>query len=322
MVKVMKIVVLDDYQRVARALGPFDTLAGAEVEVLHEHIAGRDELATALRGADVVVAMRERTPFPAETFDRLPDLRLLVTTGMANAAIDLEAAAAHGVTVCGTTMYGSGKSSNTTELTWALILAVRRHVVTEDQAVRAGRWQTTVGADLAGTTLGVLGLGRLGAQVARIGQAFDMRVIAWSQHLTADRAAAAGATLVGKDELFATSDVLTVHLKLSDRTTGLVGAAELAAMKPTAILVNTSRGPIVDQDALVTALTTGTIAGAGLDVYDEEPLPPGNPLRGAPNTVLLPHLGYVTEAGYRTMYEQAVEDIAAWRAGAPVRVLT
>ena len=318
----MKIVVLDDYQRVARTLGPFDSLADAEVEVLHEHIADLDGLAAALRGAEVVVAMRERTPFRAATFDRLPDLRLLVTTGMANASIDMTAAAVHGVTVSGTTMYGAGKSSNTTELTWALILAVRRHVVTEDRAVRDGRWQTTVGTDLAGSTLGVLGLGRLGTQVARIGQAFDMRVIAWSQNLTPDRAAEAGATWVPKDELFATADVVTVHLKLSDRTTGLVGRAELAAMRPDAVLINTSRGPIVDQDALVGALTAGTIAGAGLDVFDVEPLPLGNPLRSTPNTVLLPHLGYVTERGYRTMYEQVVENITAWRAGAPMRVLT
>ena len=318
----MKIVVLDDYQGVARDLGPFDTLPGDEVEVRREHIDDLDELAVALRGAQVVVAMRERTPFRAETFDRLPELRLLVTTGMVNAAIDLAAAAAHGVTVTGTSMAGSARSSNTTELTWALILACRRHVVTEDRAVRDGRWQTTLGTDLAGSTLGVLGLGRLGTRVARIGQAFDMRVVAWSQNLTAARAAEAGVTWVSKDELFAASDVLSVHLKLSDRTTGLVGAAELAAMKPTALLVNTSRGPIVDENALVTALSTGAIAGAGLDVYDTEPLPAGSPLRGAPNTVLLPHLGYVTEAGYRTMYSQVVEDIAAWRAGAPVRVLS
>jgi phosphoglycerate dehydrogenase-like enzyme len=318
----MKIVVLDDYQRVARALGPFDSLADAEVEVLHEHIAGPDELAAALRGAQIVVAMRERTPFPAATFDRLPDLRLLVTTGMANAAIDMTAAAAHGVTVSGTTMYGATKSSNTTELTWALILAVRRHVVAEDRALRDGRWQTTVGSDLAGSTLGVLGLGRLGTQVARIGRAFDMRVIAWSRNLTPERAAAAGATWVPKEQLFATGDVVTIHLKLSERTAGLVGAAELASMKPSAVLINTSRGPIVDQGALVGALTAGTIAGAGLDVYDVEPLPLDNPLRSAPNTVLLPHLGYVTEGGYRTMYEQVVEDITAWRAGTPLRVLT
>jgi phosphoglycerate dehydrogenase-like enzyme len=317
----MKIVVLDDYQRVARTLGPFDSLADAEVAVLHEHIAGPDELADALRGAQVVVAMRERTPFPAAMFDRLPDLRLLVTTGMANAAVDMAAAAGHGVTVTGTMMYGAGKSSSATELTWALILAVRRHVVAEDRALRDGRWQTTVGTDLAGSTLGVLGLGRLGTQVARIGRAFDMRVLAWSRNLTPERAAEAGATWVPEPELFAASDVVTVHLKLSERTTGLVGAAELAAMKSSAVLVNTSRGPIVDQDALVAALAAGTIAGAGLDVYDVEPLPPDSALRSAPNTVLLPHLGYVTEGGYRSMYEQVVEDITAWRAGTPVRVL-
>jgi phosphoglycerate dehydrogenase-like enzyme len=317
----MKIVVLDDYQRVARAYGPFDSLPDVEVDVRHEHIADPDELAAALRGAQVVVAMRERTPFRAEAFDALPDLRLLVTTGMANASIDLAAAAAHGVTVSGTTMHRSPKSSNTAELTWALILACRRHVVAEDRALREGRWQTTIGADLAGSTLGVLGLGRLGTQVARIGQAFDMRVIAWSQNLTPQRATEAGATWVGEEELFAESDVLTIHLKLSERTVGLVGAAQLAAMNPAAVLINTSRGPIVDQCALVAALTAGTIAGAGLDVYDVEPLPPDSPLRTAPNTVLLPHLGYVTEGALRTMYQQVVEDIAAWRAGTPRRVL-
>ena len=307
----MRIVVLDDYQHVARKYGQFD----GDVHVLHEHLADPTE---ALHGAEVVVAMRERTPFPAEIFDRLPDLRLLVTTGMANAAIDMRAAAAHGVTVCGTQMHGA---RNTAELTWALILACRRHVVTEDRALRDGRWQTTIGVDLAGSTLGVLGLGRLGSQVARIGRAFDMRVVAWSQNLTPERAEEAGATLVTKDELFTVSDVVTVHLKLSPRTEGLVGAADLAAIKPSSILINTSRGPIVDQDALIGALASGSIAGAGLDVYDVEPLPAGHPLRGAPNTVLLPHLGYVTEGGYRAMYEQVVEDIAAWRAGSPLRVL-
>jgi phosphoglycerate dehydrogenase-like enzyme len=323
----MKIVVLDDYQRVARFYADFDRLSdgndGVTVEVLHEHIDDPDALVAALAGAEVVVAMRERTPFPAALFDRLPDLRLLVSTGMQNAAIDLAAAAAHGVVVSGTGMAGaSAKSSNTAELTWALILAVQRHVVAEDRAVRAGRWQTTVGTDLAGSTLGVLGLGRLGSQVARIGQAFDMRVVAWSENLTAERAAAAGAQWVRKDELFATGDVLTIHQKLSDRTVNLVGAAELAAMKPSAVLINTSRGPIVDGAALIAALHAGTIAGAGLDVYDTEPMPAEHPLRDAPNTVLLPHLGYVTRNGYQAMHEQIVEDIRAWRAGSPVRVLT
>ncbi|GAA2519742.1 D-2-hydroxyacid dehydrogenase family protein [Winogradskya humida] len=315
----MRIVVLDDYQRVAAGF-----LDGASVEVLHDHIDNLDDLAAALRGAQVVIAMRERTPFRAETFDRLPDLRLLVTTGMVNASIDLTAAAAHGVTVTGTAMAvpASPKSSNTAELTWALILACRRHVVTEDRALRDGRWQTTVGTDLAGSTLGVLGLGRLGTQVARIAQAFDMKVNAWSENLTPDRAAEAGATWVPKDELLSTSDILTIHLKLSPRTTALIGTPELAAMKPSALLVNTSRGPIVDETALAAALTTGTIAGAGLDVYSTEPLPAGHPLRGAPNTVLLPHLGYVTETTYRTMYTQALENIAAWQSGTPLRVLT
>jgi phosphoglycerate dehydrogenase-like enzyme len=322
----MKIVVLDDYQRVARSYADFDSLSdddpGVMVDVLHEHIDDADALVEALRGAEVVVAMRERTPFPAALFDRLPDLRLLVSTGMRNAAIDLAAAAAHGVVVSGTGMAGgSVKSSNTAELTWALILAVQRHVVAEDRAVRSGRWQTTVGTDLAGSTLGVLGLGRLGSQVARIGQAFDMSVIAWSENLTPERAAAAGARWVRRDELFAGSDVLTIHQQLSDRTVNLVGAAELAAMKPSAVLVNTSRGPIVNEAALVAALHAGTIAGAGLDVYDTEPLPAGHPLREAPNTVLLPHLGYVTRNGYRAMYAQVVEDILAWRAGTPLRVL-
>jgi phosphoglycerate dehydrogenase-like enzyme len=307
----MRIVVLDDYQRVARRYGKFDD----DVHVLHEHLA---DPVGALKDAEVVVAMRERTPFPAEIFDRLPRLRLLVTTGMANAAIDLEAAAAHGVTVCGTEMHGS---RNTAELTWALILACRRHVVTEDRALRDGRWQTTIGTDLAGSTLGLLGLGRLGAQVAKIGRAFDMRVVAWSQNLTPERAGEAGATLVSKEELFTVSDVVSVHLKLSPRTESLVGAADLAAMRPTSILINTSRGPIVDQDALVSALASGSIAGAGLDVYDVEPLPAGHPLRGAPNTVLLPHLGYVTESAYSSMYGQIVEDITAWRDGSPLRVL-
>jgi phosphoglycerate dehydrogenase-like enzyme len=322
----MKIVVLDDYQRVARSYADFDRLSdddpGVTVEVLHEHIDDQDALVTALSGAAVVVAMRERTPFTATLFDRLPDLRLLVSTGMQNAAIDLAAAAAHGVVVSGTNMAGaSTKSSNTAELTWALILAVQRHVAVEDRALRSGRWQTTVGTDLAGSTLGVLGLGRLGSQVARIGQAFDMRVIAWSANLTAERAAATGATWVPKEELFAASDVLTIHQKLSDRTVGLVGAAELAAMKPSAVLINTSRGPIVDEAALAAALHAGSIAGAGLDVYGTEPLPAEHPLRDAPNTVLLPHLGYVTRNGYRAMYTQIVQDILAWRAGEPVRLL-
>ncbi|TQS45349.1 D-2-hydroxyacid dehydrogenase family protein [Cryptosporangium phraense] len=315
----MHIVVLDDYQDVARSFGPFDRL-DATVEVIHEHL---DDPVDALRGADVVVAMRERTPFGAAEFARLPDLRLLVTTGMANAAIDLAAAEAHGVVVCGTggPTGGSPKSSATAELTWALIFALLRHVPAEDAALRAGRWQTTVGTELGGLTLGVAGLGRLGSQVARIGQAFGMDVIAWSANLTADRAADVGVTAVGKDELLARSDVLTVHLKLSDRTRGLFGRADLARLKPTAILINTSRGPIVDEAALAAALHAGALAGAGLDVYDREPLPADSPLRTAPRTVLTPHLGYVTRQTYAAWFTQIVENIEAWAAGSPVRVL-
>ncbi|EXG81102.1 D-2-hydroxyacid dehydrogenase family protein [Cryptosporangium arvum] len=316
----MRIVVLDDHQDVARTFGPFDRLA-AEIVVRHEHVSDVEELTAVLRGANVVVAMRERTPFGAAEFARLPDLKLLVTTGMVNASIDLAAAAAHGVTVCGTES-APGPAKATAELTWALILAVLRNVPAEDRALRSGQWQTTVGTGLAGATLGLLGLGRLGSQVAKVGRAFGMNLIAWSENLTAARAAEVGALAVTKDQLLTRSDVMSVHLRLSDRTAGLIGAAELARMKPTAVLVNTSRGPIVDEGALVAALHAGALGGAGLDVYDTEPLPAHHPLLTAPRTVLLPHLGYVTRETYALWYPQIVENIEAWSAGAPIRVLT
>jgi phosphoglycerate dehydrogenase-like enzyme len=236
---------------------------------------------------------------------------------MANAAIDVGAARELGIAVTGT----GGVSAATAELTWGLILALARHLPEEDAAMRAGGWQRTVGVDLAGGTLGVIGLGRQGEPVARIGLAFGMRVVAWSENLTPERAAEVGAEAVARDVLLAEADVVTIHLKLSERSRGLIGADELARMKPTALLVNTSRGPIVDEAALVRALHDGTIGGAGLDVYAEEPLPAGHPLRSAPCTVLTPHIGYVTEATYAVFYREAVQDIAAWRAGAPVRVL-
>jgi phosphoglycerate dehydrogenase-like enzyme len=276
-----------------------------------------EPLAERLAPFDAVVAMRERTPFGADLLERLPRLRLLVTTGMANASIDMEAAAARGVVVSGT----GGLPSPTAELTWALILALLRHVPAEDAGMRAGGWQATVGTELAGHTLGVIGLGRLGRRVAAVGRAFEMPVMAWSQNLVASEAEALGVEPVSRDELLARADVVTIHLRLSDRTRGLIGAAELARMRPTAVLVNTSRGPIVDESALLAALQDGTIAGAGLDVYDTEPLPPGHPLRTAPNTVLTPHLGYVTSGTYARFYAEAVEDIAAFARGAPVRVL-
>ncbi|MYV57929.1 D-2-hydroxyacid dehydrogenase family protein, partial [Streptomyces sp. SID3212] len=313
----MRVAVLDDYQEAAHRFGDWDSL-DAEVTFLHDHLADTDTLVEALRGHDVVVAMRERTPFTEERFARLPDLRLLVTTGAANAAIDVAAAHRHGVTVCGT----ESKPYATPELTWGLILSLLRHLPEESAGMRRGEWQHTLGGDLHGRTLGVVGLGRLGARVAAVGNAFGMRVIAWSTHLDPAHARACGAEPVGKDTLFSTADVVTLHYKLSARSTGLVGRRELALMKPGAYLVNTSRGPLVDTGALVEALREGRIAGAGLDVYDVEPLPADDPLRTAPRTVLTPHLGYVTEETYRVFYGGAVEDIAAYRAGAPLRTIT
>jgi phosphoglycerate dehydrogenase-like enzyme len=327
----MRVAILDDYQQVALASADWSAVRElAAVDVFAQHIARTDALVSALEPYDVVVAMRERTAFDADRLGRLPRLRLLVTTGMANASIDLEAAAARGVTVCGT----GGLGSPTAELTWALILALVRHIPEEDRQMKmagaaggaalgtSGGWQHTVGAGLEGKRLGVVGLGHLGRRVADIGRAFGMQVAAWSQNLDPARAEEAGVTPAGKDELFASSDELTVHYKLSPRSVGLVGAAELALMKPTAYLVNTSRGPLVDTSALVAALRSGAIAGAALDVYDVEPLPLASPLRTAPNVVLSPHIGYVTEETYRVFYGQAAEDIVAFAAGAPVRVLT
>jgi phosphoglycerate dehydrogenase-like enzyme len=314
----LRVAVLDDYQGVALSLAPWESLGDdVSVEVFRDHVADDDALVARLEGFDVVVAMRERTPFGRERLERLPALRLLVTTGMANAAIDMDAARSSGVVVAGT----GGLASSTVELTWALILAVARGVCAEDARLRAGGWQHTLGFELAGRTLGVVGLGRLGSRVAAIGQAFEMAVIAWSQNLDGARAASLGVEAVGKHELFARSDVVSVHVRLSSRTRGLVGAAELAAMRPTSILVNTSRGPIVDSHALLAALEAGAIAGAGLDVFDVEPLPVAHPLRTAPNTVLTPHLGYVSRGSYEIYYREAVEDISAWRRGEPVRVI-
>jgi phosphoglycerate dehydrogenase-like enzyme len=313
----LRIAILDDYQRIALASADWGVLGASDIVPFHGHIADTADLVAELRRFDVIVAMRERTPFTAERIRLLPSLRLLVTTGMANASIDVGAANQAGVTVCGT----RGSGAATPELTWALILALVRHVAEEDRRIRTGGWQQTVGFGLHGRTLGVVGLGNIGRRVASVGQAFGMEVLAWSQHLSAVAAAEAGVTAVSKDELFATSDVITVHYKLSPRSVGLVGPRELGLMKPTAFLVNTSRGPIVDSGALLEALHAGAIAGAGLDVYDEEPLPGGHPLRVAPRTVLTPHLGYVTDDGYRTFYGDAVEDIAAFAAGRPVRVV-
>ncbi|MCV7420312.1 D-2-hydroxyacid dehydrogenase family protein [Mycobacterium yunnanensis] len=313
------VTILDDYQGVALTSADWsDVRRDYTVDVIGEHIADPEALVDRLRDSDVVVAMRERTPFPAAVLQALPALRLLITTGPVNASIDLAAAAAAGITVCGT----GGAGNAMPELTIGMIIALTRNFAQEDAAVRAGGWQHTIGPGLQGKTLGVVGLGRLGTPVARLAQAFGMSVIAWSPRLTAERAAEHGVRAVTKADLFGESDVITVHMPLADGTRGIVGAEDIARMKRTAYLVNTSRGPIVDQAALVAALRENRIAGAGLDVYDTEPLPVDDPLRSLPNTLLLPHIGYVTTDAYRVFYRHAVEDIVAFDAGAPLRVLT
>jgi phosphoglycerate dehydrogenase-like enzyme len=315
---VKRVAVLDDYQGVALDLADWSRLDGrAEVEVFRDHLDDPDGLVERLRDVEVVVAMRERTPFPRAVLEKLGSLELLVTTGNRNAVIDVAACAEHGVTVCGT----GGEIQATSELTWALILAAARHVPTEVANVAGGRWMTTVGTDLYQATLGLCGLGRIGGRVARVGAAFGMELIAWSQNLTAERCARYGATLVTKEELFERSDFLTIHLVLSDRTRGLVGERELRAMKATAWLVNTSRGPICDENALARACEQRWIAGAALDAYGVEPLPPDHPFRRLDNVVATPHIGYVTERVYRIFFADVVEDIAAWLDGAPVRVV-
>jgi phosphoglycerate dehydrogenase-like enzyme len=313
----LRVAVIDDYQHVARKYGDWDSL-DAEVETFHEPFPDAFAVVSALAEFDVVVAMRERTRFPAEVLRGLRKLKLLVTTGPANAAIDITAATAEGIVVCGT---GYPELGSTSELTWALILAAVRNIPAETRFVREGGWQTGVGSGLEGKTLGLLGLGRLGSRVAKVGQAFGMDLIAWSQNLTAEKAAEHGVTAVTKNELFTRSDVLSIHVMLSDRSRGLVGSAELAAMKPTALLVNTSRGPIVDEDALVQALVERRIGGAALDVFNVEPLPAQHILRRLDNAVITPHIGYVTEGHYKVFYQDAVEDIAAFIAGKPIRVV-
>jgi phosphoglycerate dehydrogenase-like enzyme len=313
----VRVVVLDDYQRCASSFAPWGEI-DAEVAFVHEHLTG-EPLVEVLRDATVVVAMRERTPFDASLLERLHSLELLVTTGPRNASIDVAAAHSRGVTVCGTRALPGPAA----ELTWALILAVARQLTVADAALRDGCWQPTiaVGTGLAGKTLGLVGLGRLGQRVAKVGLAFEMDVLAWSQNLDPEVAREHGVEPTTKGDLLARSDVVSLHLKLSDRTRGIIGAGDLRAMQPSAYLVNTSRGSLVEEAALIEALRTGQIAGAGLDVFDEEPLRVDHPLRRLPNTVLTPHLGYVADSGYRLFYGDAVEDIRAWVDGAPLRVL-
>ncbi|RAG85468.1 D-2-hydroxyacid dehydrogenase family protein [Streptacidiphilus pinicola] len=312
----MKVAVLDDYLHVALSLADWDSL-GARVDVFDTPFHDEEAVVAALADYEVVVAMRERTPFPGSTLSRLPKLALLVTTGPGNAAIDLDAARRQGVTVTATRYF----PQPTVELTWALILAAARLIPENVASVRSGGWQVGLGTSLNRATLGILGLGVIGRRVAEVGRAFGMETVAWSQNLRPEDAQAQGVTYVSREELFAHADVLSVHLRLSERTRGIVGAEELHLMKPTAILVNTSRGPLVDEAALLDALDQRRIAVAALDVFDREPLPAGHPLRSAPNALLTPHVGYVTRDLFEVFYRDAVEDIAAWAAGAPVRVL-
>ncbi len=311
----VRVAVLDDYGSVARGFGPWERLDGrARVDFIAEHMA---DPAAHLAPYEVVVAMRERTAFPRAVLERLPALRLLVTTGMVNASIDLGAARDQGIVVCGT----AGRGAPPAELTWALILGLVKHLRDEDAAVRAGGWQQAVGGDIEGRRLGLLGLGRLGRRVAAVGLAFGMEVVAWSANLQAADAEAVGVRRVELDELLRTSDVVSIHLRLSDRTRGLLGARELGLMRPGALLVNTSRGPIVHEPALIDALTSGTIGGAGLDVFDVEPLPEDHPLRSAPRVLLTPHVGYATAETFRGMFAEVVEDIEGYLDGGPIRVL-
>ncbi|MCF3168434.1 D-2-hydroxyacid dehydrogenase family protein [Streptomyces violaceoruber] len=316
----LRCAVIEDFQSVAATVTDWSPVTDdVEIVTFTEHLASVDEAAAALAGYDIVVTLRERVPFPAELLARLPRLRLLVASGMRNSAIDFDAARRHGVVVCGT----ASSATPPVELTWALLLGLARGIVPENEALRTGgRWQSTLGADLHGRTLGLLGLGKIGGRVARIGLAFGMDVLAWSQNLTKERADEVGVRLAAsRDELLAASDFVSVHLALGDRTRGLIGAAELARMRPTAYLVNTSRAAVVDTDALLAALRDGVIAGAATDVFDTEPLPADDPVRTAPELLATPHLGYVSRANYETYYGQAVEDIRAFLDGQPVRRL-
>jgi phosphoglycerate dehydrogenase-like enzyme len=305
----MKIAVLDDYQNVALKLADWSVLTGrAEITTFNDHIADPAALIDRLLPFDVICVMRERTPLPREIIERLPRLKLIASTGPGNASIDMAAASERGISVTAT----GYRSTPTIELTWALILASMRHIVSESNGVRVGGWQTTIGQELEGKVLGVVGLGRVGGQVARIGLAFGMKIIAWSQNMTPEIAATAGATMVPKSELFRQADIVTIHLVLSKRTRGLIGAAEFGVMKPAARLINTSRGPIVDEAALIAALQSRTIGGAALDVFDQEPLPAGHPFRSLDNVLATPHIGYVGEDLYRTFFQDVVASISAW----------
>jgi len=307
--KTYKIAVLDDYQNAALESADWSVLyQRADITVFQDHLADPEDVIERLMPFDVICVMRERSPLPRNIIERLPNLKLIASTGDGNASIDVAAAGERGIAVVHTRY----RSDPAIEFTWALILASVRHIVTESNSVRSGGWQKTVGTDLRGKTLGVLGLGRIGSEVARIGRAFGMNLIAWSQNMTAQAAEAAGATLVSKNQLFEQADILTIHLVLSSRTRGLIGAAELARMKPTARLINTSRGPIVEEQALISVLKKKQIAGAAIDVFDVEPLPPDHPFRALDNILATPHIAYVSQGLYKTFYEDTVSNIREW----------
>lgn len=313
-----KVALLDDYQQVALQYADWDSLSPeCSVTVFSDHLTDEEAIVDRLLDFDIVMALRERTPFRRALLERLPNLKMIASAGMRNAAIDLDAATELGIIVCGT----EGSSRATMELTWGLILGLLRRIPLEHGETRAGNWQRTLGIGLDGKTIGIIGLGNIGSQMAEVARAFHMNIIAWSQNLTQERAEANGATLVPINELLEKSDIVTIHTRLSDRTRGLLGRHELALMKPTAYLVNSSRGPIVDEDALVEALKSGAIAGAGLDVFDEEPLPPRHPLLTLDNVLLTPHLGYVTQETYLVFYGQTLENIRSYMDGNPQRVM-
>ena len=315
----LQIAVIDDWQQVAAGVVDWSALATVgQVHFLHDYPADTTTLIERLQGFEVICVMRERTVFDKALLQGLPRLKLLVTGGMRNAALDISAAQALGIQVCGTDSYKHAAP----ELTWALIMASTRNLLAEANSLRAGGWQVGLGGDLHGKTLGILGLGSIGQKVAKFAQVFGMRVIAWSENLTPERAAESGVTWVSKRELFEQADILTIHLVLSERSRGLVDAQALGWMKPTARLVNTARGPIVDEQALVQALRSGRLAGAALDVYAQEPLPADHPFRHLPNLLATPHVGYVSEQNYRQFYQQMIEDIQAWAKGVPIRGLT
>ena len=313
----INVAVLDDYQGIALEMADWSALKDkAEITVFRDHLSDPGRIVERLRSFDVVCVMRERTPLPRLILEQLPNLKLICSTGSINVSIDVAAAKEQGITVCGTRYTSHGAA----EFTWALILAMVRNVAAESRSLRAGQWQTSIGGDLEGKTIGLMGLGRLGSATAKVALAFGMKVIAWSQNLTREVAEDRGARLVSKEDVLREADILSIHLVLSRRTIGIVGAPEIALMKPTAYLVNTSRGPLVDEQALIDALRNRTIAGAALDVYDTEPLPELHPFRSLDNVLATPHIGYVTKSTYELFYRDTVENIAEWLIGKPVRV--